>query len=64
MGFLEVKKELQKLDSKDLIKHISELYKKFPAVKEYFDFFISTNEEELLEKYGSSNISGDYLRRV
>lgn len=63
MGFLEVKKELQKLDSKDLIKHISELYKKFPAVKEYFDFFISTNEEELLEKYKSKVREGIFPKR-
>lgn len=63
MGFLEVKKELQKLDSKELIKHISELYKKFPAVKEYFDFYISTNEEELLNKYKSKVREGIYPKR-
>ena len=63
MGFLEVKKELQKLDSKELIKHISELYKKFPAVKEYFDFFISTNEEELLDRYKSKVREGIFPKR-
>lgn len=63
MGFLDVKKELQKLDNKELIRHISELYKKFPAVKEYFDFFISMDEEELLERYKPKVREGLYPKR-
>lgn len=63
MGFLEVKRELQKLDSKDLIKHISELYKKFPEVREYFEFYIATNEDELLEKYKTKVREGFFPKR-
>lgn len=63
MGFLEVKKELQRLDNKDLIKHIGELYKKFPAVKEYFEFFVSTDEAELLERYKSKVYEGFFPNR-
>jgi len=63
MGFYEIKKELQGLDNKELIKHIGELYKKFPAVKEYFDFFVSTDEVELLERYKSKVREGFYPKR-
>ena len=63
MGFQEVKKELQKLDCKDLIKHIGELYKKYPNVKEYFDFYTTTDEAELLNKYKSKVREGFYPKR-
>lgn len=46
MGLREVKSELNKLDNETLIKHISELYKKYKSVKEYFDFYINPNESE------------------
>jgi len=41
MGLREVKSELNKLEKDVLINHISELYKKFKPVKEYFDFYVS-----------------------
>ncbi len=41
MGLREVKSELKRLDKDALIKHISELYKKFKPVKEYLDFYVN-----------------------
>ena len=35
MGLRELKSELKKQDKETLIKHISELYKKYKSVKEY-----------------------------
>ncbi len=43
MGLREVKSELNKLDIADLIKHISDLYKKYKPVEEYFDFYVNPN---------------------
>jgi len=51
MGLREVKSELNKLEKDVLINHISELYKKFKPVKEYFDFYVNPNEISILEKY-------------
>lgn len=48
MGLREVKSELNKLEKETLIKHISELYKKFKPVKEYFDFYINPDESKIL----------------
>jgi hypothetical protein len=49
MGLREVKSELNKLDKEDLIKHISELHKKYKPIKEYFDFYINPNENRVGE---------------
>lgn len=51
MGLREVKSELSKQDKATLIKHISELYKKYKPVKEYFDFYINPDESKILEQY-------------
>jgi len=51
MGLREVKSELDKLEKEVLINHISELYKKFKPVKEYFDFYENPIEISILEKY-------------
>jgi archaellum component FlaC len=51
MGLREVKSELNKLEKETLIKHISELYKKFKPVKEYFDFYFNPDESKILEEY-------------
>ncbi len=63
MGLKEVKKELIKQDKETLVKHISELYKKYDSVKEYFDFYITPNEEELLNKYKEKVREGFYPKR-
>lgn len=54
MGLRELKSELKKQDKEMLIKHIPELYKKYKPVKEYFDFYINPNENELLKEYKES----------
>lgn len=63
MGLREVKTELNKLDKEDLIKHISELYKKFKPVKEYFEFFVNPDEEKLLEQYKEKVTEGFFPKR-
>jgi len=60
MGLRELKSELNKQDKKALIKHISELYKKYKPIKEYFDFYINPNEKELLKKYKEKVREGFY----
>ncbi len=50
MGLREVKSELNKLDKATLIKHISELYKKYKPVKEYFDFYINPDEKSMINR--------------
>lgn len=60
MGLRDVKKELEKLDQEELIHHISELYKKHKAVKEYFDFFANPDEDELLEEFKGRIHEGFY----
>jgi Family of unknown function (DUF6155) len=51
MGFIEIKKELIKLDKDKLIALFSDLYKNNKGVKQYLDFFTNPKEELLLEKY-------------
>lgn len=63
MGLSEVKSELIKLDKKDLIKHISELYKKYKPVKEYFDFYINPEENKILELYKDKVKEGFFPKR-
>ncbi len=46
-----LKKELQKLTKEQLIEQIMDLYKKYKPVKEYYDFYLNSNEKELFEKY-------------
>ncbi len=48
MGLREIKSEINKLNKEELIKHISELYKKYQPVKEYFDFYLNPDEKKLL----------------
>jgi Family of unknown function (DUF6155) len=54
MGFLDVKKELIKLDQSKLIALISDLYKNNKGVKEYLDFFTNPDEQPLLQKHKDS----------
>ena len=63
MGLREVKSELNKLEKESLIKHISELYKKFKLVKEYFDFYINPDESKILEQYREIVREGFYPKR-
>lgn len=63
MGLREIKAELTKLDKDSLIKHISELYKKYKPVKEYFDFYINPDEEEVLAVYKAKVREGFYPKR-
>jgi len=46
-----VKTELNKLEKDVLIKHISELYKKFKSVKKCSEFYVNLNEISILEGY-------------
>lgn len=51
MAFREVKKELNEMDKTEIVKLISEMYKKIPAVKTYLDIFATGEIEQLVEKY-------------
>jgi hypothetical protein len=63
MGFIDVKKELVKLDKDKLIGLISELYKNNIGVKEYLDFYANPNEEALFEKYKYKVYEAFYPKR-
>ena len=51
MPLKEVKKELNGMDKAELVKIISEMYKKIPAVKTYLDIFATGEIEKLAAKY-------------
>ena len=63
MGLSDIKKELKQFDKNKLIELIAELYKKNKSVKEYFDFFINPNEEELFQKYRDKVFEAFYPKR-
>jgi len=51
MGLREVKSKLNSLDKTEMIKLISEMYKKIPTAKNYLDIYATGNINELVEKY-------------
>lgn len=51
MSFREVKKELNGMDKTEIVKLISEMYKKIPAAKTYLDIFATGEIKQLIEKY-------------
>lgn len=63
MGLREVKKELNELEKEQLIYHLTELYKKYPEVKEYLDFFSDPDEQKILEKFKERVHEGFYPSR-
>ncbi len=63
MGLRELKSELYKQDKETLIKHISELYKKYKPVKVYFDFYLNPDEKKLLEQYKQKVYEGFFPKR-
>lgn len=46
-----LKKDLQKLTKDQLIEQITDLYKKYKPVKEYYNFYLNPDEQDLFEKY-------------
>ena len=51
MGLKEVKSRLNSLDKNEIIKLISEMYKKIPSAKNYLDIYATGDIKELTEKY-------------
>ncbi len=51
MALREVKKELTGMDKIEIVKLVSEMYKKIPAVKTYLDVFVTGEIEHLVGKY-------------
>ncbi len=51
MGLREVKKELTNMDKPEIIKLISEMYKKIPPVKSYLDVFATGDIRQLVIKH-------------
>ena len=63
MGLAELKKELKKFDKAKIIELITDLYKKNKSVKEYFDFFVNPDENELFKKYRNKVLDAFYPKR-
>lgn len=63
MGLNEIKKELKKLDKDKLVDLITDLYKKNKSVKEFLDFFVNPNEQELFLKYKDKVYEAFYPKR-
>ena len=63
MGLADLKKELKKFDKEKLIELIADLYKKNKSVKEYFDFYVSPDENELLNTYRDKVFEAFYPKR-
>lgn len=51
MALNGLKKELNKMGESEIIKLISDLYKKVPEAKNYLDIFATGETKELVEKY-------------
>jgi hypothetical protein len=51
MAFREVKKELSGMEKTEIIKLISEIYKKVPGAKTYLDIFATGEIKKLVENY-------------
>lgn len=63
MGLRDVRKELESLEKQAIIHHLIELYKRYPKVKEYLDFFVHPDETALLEAYKLKVHEGFYPAR-
>ncbi|WP_147677739.1 DUF6155 family protein [Algibacter pacificus] len=51
MALRELKKELNQMEKTEIIKLISEIYKKIPDAKNYLDIFTTGDIKKLAEKY-------------
>ncbi len=51
MGLREVKTRLNNLEKTEILKLISEMYKKVPAAKDFLDIYATGDIDELVEKY-------------
>lgn len=63
MGLSDLKAELKRLDKKELVEILSELYKNNKSVKEYFDFYLNPNGTDLFKKYQSVVFEAFYPKR-
>ena len=63
MGLTNIKKELNKLDKNKLVELVADLYKKNKSVKEFFDFYVNPNENELFKKYRDKVYEAFYPKR-
>lgn len=51
MALNQLKKELNKMEKAEIIKMISELYKKVPEAKDYLDIYTTGEIKKIAEKY-------------
>ena len=63
MGLANIKNELKKLDKDKLVNLVADLYKKNKSVKEFLDFYITPNENELFLKYKDKVYEAFYPKR-
>jgi len=53
MGLRELNKELKRMEKTEIIKLVTEIYKKIPRAKEYLDIYTTGQVKQILEKYKS-----------
>ena len=63
MSLADVKKELKKLDKDKLIDLVADLYKKNKSVKDFFDFYVNPDGNELFNRYRDKIFEAFYPRR-
>ena len=62
LSLTELKKRLSLKSNAELIEEIAELYKKFPAIKEYYQASFSGDDAAILDKY-KDIVRGEFLMR-
>jgi Family of unknown function (DUF6155) len=63
MGLIDVKKELNKLDKSKIIDLVAELYKNNKSPKDFLDFWVNPNENELFIKYRDKVFRAFYMEK-
>jgi hypothetical protein len=63
MALTDLKKELKKFDKEKLIDLIADLYKKNKSIKEFLDFYVSPDENELFKKHRDKVFEAFYPKR-
>ena len=63
MGLIDLKKELKSLSQDKLIDLVLDLYKNNKSVKEFFDFYVNPDENELFDKYRKKVFEAFYPKR-
>jgi hypothetical protein len=63
MGIKEIKPELESLDKQQLVKLVSEIYRKDKNVRTFLDYYFNPDESSLFKKHKSRVREGFYQKR-